>query len=129
MKLLVGLGAIAGAVWLSRGGRGGGLGDLVPTDARGESLDEVERTALRLYPVVDDLDPSDVLYSDTSYQPDCDAVANAEDALAASLRAQEEGLQGELPVRVAATQAWSLTQMKCPGTSAEWALEAVEWPG
>jgi len=130
MKLLVSLGVVAGAVWLSRGGRVGGLsglGDQVPQDARGESLLETERTAVLFYPPVDDLDAVDYLYGDPSYQPDCAAGRNAEEALAFALAAQEQGLHAELPVRVAATQAWSLAQTKCPG-GADWAFDAVQWP-
>ena len=67
--LLVSLGMIGGAVWLSRSPgrrRSGlsGLGDLLPDDARGEALEEVERAALSLYPTVDGLDPLDLVYGD-----------------------------------------------------------------
>ena len=131
MKFFLGLGLIGGAVWLSRSpGSLRGLGDLVPPDARGEALDEVERAARSLYSVVDGLDPDEphLFYADDEYRPNCEGFgAAAEDALSNALRAQKEGLKGELSVRVAATQAWALSQAEC-GSGVAWAERAVEWP-
>jgi len=131
VKWIFGLGLIGSAVWLSRGHAGAfsGLGDAVPADARGDALDAVQRAAFALYPVVDDLGPLDFMFADDDYRPSCEAFrSEADDSLAAALRAQEEGLPGELPVRVAATQAWALSEMECGG-GPSWAHKAVEWPG
>jgi hypothetical protein len=130
VKLLLGLGLIGGAVWLSRGRQEplGGIGDVIPNDTRGEALDETERAALALYPVVDGLEPLNLVFDDEDYRPNCDLFGSvADDAVATALRAQEEGLPDSYSVFAAATQAWALSQIECQGGES-WVQRAVEWP-
>jgi hypothetical protein len=131
--LLVSLGVIGGAVWLSRRpGRSrdglSGLGDTLPDDSRGESLLELERAALTLYPEVDGLDPLDLVYGDDDYRVNCDFASNAENAMGMALLAREQNLPNSMSVFAAAAQAWSLAELQCPGSGPKWAEEAVEWP-
>lgn len=130
MKLLLGLVAIGGAVFMSRSRTAGGLGDYVPADQRGEALEATERAARALYAPVDvpRENRGDILWYDDDYVPDCmDFAENALDALSQAILAEQSGLADTGSIKVAAVQAWSLAQTQCPDmVSPPWAIASIE---
>lgn len=133
MKLLLAsLAVVGGAIALSKRSRGGALGAVQPTmgDSTVEALDAVYRAAEALYPAIDKprAGRSDILWNDQDYLPTCDLFASeAEEALHAASRAVSNGEPQAYSAKIAAIQAWALSQAECDRDSA-WGYDLVEQP-
>lgn len=104
----------------------GGLGAASMGVHTAEALAAVQRAAGRLYGPVDRprAGPMDLFWEDPDYEPACPAFTpDALEALKHARIAEETGEPEAYSAKVAAIQAWSLSQVECGGDSPEWAEE------
>lgn len=125
MNALFGLVAIGGALVASRRSRRMGLGAAPvaqPGTNTSESLHALLRAADSLYGHVDRprAGPADFQWEDPDYIPSCGTFTeDAGEALLAAILAENAGEPQAYSVKVAALQAWALSQMECGGEEPE----------
>lgn len=117
---LVGIVAVGVAVAASRRRdvAPGGLGSAGPGVHTAESLAATQRAARKLYEPVDQKRPirSDLLLEDDAYAPSCEVFSeDVQAAMEQATAAEDMGEPEAYSAKVAAVQAWALSQIECEG--------------
>lgn len=128
MRVLLGLAALGGSLWLSRR-RSGGLGDILPPDEVGAALKETAEAAVDLYgpqPLLPD--PRKGIYDEPDYVPQCEPFSEkVASAYNEYLAAVTEGRYGANALGTLVGQYQALANLDCPGTLPEWASQPPEY--
>lgn len=126
---LVGLVFVGGATLLSRGSRSAlaGIGVQEVGSHTSDALEAMDRASATLFPARGR--GQFVLMDDATYLPKCDDFrSEALEALNAARLAENNLEPLAHSARIAAVQAWALSQVECGGDEPDWVKAEVEKP-